>query len=137
MSLLAHAEQFEWENFWLTMNRAVIVWASAWAFFVVWRIARISTPPHPGRQRVIPSAVLWFTMFWSGSLAVYVMELILFDRVGVSGGAERVFYAFALAWTIFGLTWTLSIGGRAAHLGRIVEVVHEVKKAGKDGEDES
>ena len=129
--MIAHVTQFEWDNFWLTMNRLVLGTGAAWAFMVTLRILRVGKDTSK-RQGVIPSPILYFTLFWSGTLFVYISELILLDRLSVSEGPERVFYAFAIAWTIFGLTWILSIGGKAAHLGRVIETVEEVKKAGRD-----
>lgn len=130
--MIAHLQGTEWEYIWLTINRVVLFIGALWAFLVTLRIYKVDKEPGP-RLGVVPTPVLFFSMFWSGSLGVYTAHLVLLDRVGISTGPERVFYAFSIAWTIFGLTWVLAIGGRAAHLGRMLE---EVKRKAKEPADE-
>lgn len=130
--MFAHTQQFEWNNITLTLNRFALLVASLWVFWTTLKVYRTSKDVGY-RLAVVPTPVLWFTMFWSGILAVFILELIVFDQVAVSEGFLRVFYAFAITWTMVGVTWILHIGAKAVRLGRAMGEVERVVKADEGG----
>lgn len=97
----------EWESVGLAATRLISTIVSTGALVVLATIWKRQPPPA---ERIVPRAILIFTMGWLAVLTTITSTLVITEREAVADGAERVIYGMSFVWSIFGLAWIVWYG---------------------------
>lgn len=124
MSFHAVSRLGQWDEFGLAATRYLLMGASAWAAYVC---GRMLIPQRRHTVGIVPRPVVWFAFMWNLTLALFVFTIAALDADPVSTGWGRTFYAVAIVWALFGMTWIVAIGTRTTRAA--IDVVEALDRA--------